>query len=119
MTALVWSGLPGQEAGNSLVDILYGAYNPSAKLPYTIGKSINDYAAQVDYTIVSLTPVQINYTEGLFVDYKHFDQAGITPRYEFGFGLSYTNFSYSNLEISGSVPTSALPTGPGSSLSSE
>jgi len=115
VTALVWCGLPGQESGNSMVDVLYGDYNPSGRLPYTIGKSIDDYSAKVDYTF-SLGIVRIPYTDGLFVDYRHFDAANITPRYEFGFGLSYSTFEYSQLIISGSVPTEPPPTGFGSSL---
>ncbi|KAI0348699.1 glycoside hydrolase family 3 protein [Trametopsis cervina] len=102
VTGLVWSGLPGQEAGNSLVDVLYGTYNPSGRLPYTLAKSTNDYPAQVDYTL-SLTTLHIPYSEGLFIDYRHFDAAGISPRFEFGFGLSYTTFTYSGLSINGSV----------------
>ncbi|KAA1468627.1 glycoside hydrolase family 3 protein [Dentipellis sp. KUC8613] len=117
ITALVWSGLPGQEAGNSLVDVLYGNYNPSARLPYTIGKSINDYPAQID-TTASTNIVQINYTEGLFIDYRHFDAANITPRYEFGFGLSYTTFEYSGLSISGSAAGYTPRSGYGSSVDS-
>ncbi|KAJ7078551.1 glycoside hydrolase family 3 protein [Mycena belliarum] len=116
VTAVVWSGLPGQEAGNSVTDILFGAYNPSGRLPYTIGKSITDYPAQVIYT--SPTPIlKIPYTEGIFVDYRHFDAAGIAPRFEFGFGLSFTTFAYSALAISGSPHGGGeAPTGPGSSL---
>ncbi|KAJ7643791.1 glycoside hydrolase family 3 protein [Roridomyces roridus] len=117
VTALVWSGLPGQEAGNSVTDILFGAYNPSGRLPYTIGKSITDYSAQVIYTS-SAAILPIPYSEGLFVDYKHFDAAGITPRFEFGFGLSFTTFGYSKLEIQGTPHGGGVPpTGPGSSLS--
>jgi beta-glucosidase len=52
---------------------------------------------------------QINFTEGLFIDYRHFDQADITPRYEFGFGLSYTNFTYSNLQISSASAAYSTP----------
>ncbi|CAL1696170.1 unnamed protein product [Somion occarium] len=117
VTGLVWSGLPGQETGNSLADVLYGAYNPSGRLPYTIGKSVNDYSAQVDYTF-SLLTLQMPYSEGLFVDYRHFDAAGIAPRFEFGFGLSYTTFTYSGLSISGSAKPgpSSPPYGFGSSL---
>ncbi|KAJ7701453.1 beta-glucosidase [Mycena rosella] len=115
VTAVVWSGLPGQEAGNSVTDILFGAYNPSGRLPYTIGKSITDYSAQVIYT--STTPIlEIPYTEGIFVDYRHFDAAGIAPRFEFGFGLSFTSFAYSGLSISGSPRGGQAPTGPGSAL---
>ena len=60
-------------AGNSLVDVLYGAYNPSGRLPYTIAKSADDYSAKVNYDLHLTTP-HIPYTEGLFVDYRHFDQ---------------------------------------------
>ncbi|KAA1468626.1 glycoside hydrolase family 3 protein [Dentipellis sp. KUC8613] len=115
VTALVWSGLPGQEAGNSLVDVLYGTYNPSGRLPYTIGKSVTDYSAQVLY-VSNAGIVPINYTEGIFIDYRHFDAAGIEPRFEFGFGLSYTTFDYSGLTVTGSVGTGTPPSGPGSSL---
>ncbi|KAH8100581.1 glycoside hydrolase family 3 protein [Cristinia sonorae] len=115
VTALVWSGLPGQEAGDSLVDILYGDCVPSGRLPYTIGKSINDYPAQVDYTSSKAT-VHINYTEGLFVDYRHFDMENITPRFEFGFGLSYTQFEYSTLVLMGSPAGGVSRSGYGSSL---
>ncbi|KAJ7163520.1 glycoside hydrolase family 3 protein [Mycena crocata] len=115
VTAVVWSNLPGQEAGNSVTDVLYGAYNPSGRLPYTIGKSITDYAAQVIYA--ASTPIlSIPYSEGIFVHYRHFDAAGITPRFEFGFGLSYTTFAYSGLSISGSPRGGEAPTGPGSSV---
>ncbi|CAE6537469.1 unnamed protein product [Rhizoctonia solani] len=99
ITALLWAGLPGQESGNSLVDVVYGDYNPSAKLTYTISKKAEDYPAQVVYNDSSPQP-QIPYTEGLLIDYRWFDAKNITPRYEFGFGLSYTTFEYSGLKIS-------------------
>lgn len=115
VTAVVWSGVPGQEAGNGLVDVLYGAYNPSGRLPYTIGKSISDYSAQVTTNQAgSITP--ITYTEGIFIDYRHFDQANIAPRFEFGFGLSYTTFAYSGLTVSGSTAGGTRQSGPGSAL---
>ncbi|KAI0094594.1 glycoside hydrolase family 3 protein [Irpex rosettiformis] len=115
ITGLVWSGLPGQEAGNSLVDVLYGAYNPSGRLPYTIAKSADDYSAKVNYDL-HLTTLHIPYTEGLFVDYRHFDQANIAPRFEFGFGLSYTTFAYSGLSITGSAAGGNPRSGYGASL---
>ncbi|KAG8766910.1 hypothetical protein FRC12_006574 [Ceratobasidium sp. 428] len=98
VTAILWAGLPGQESGNSLVDVLYGMYNPSGKLPYTIARAPADYSAQVVYKDSSTQP-QIPYSEGLFIDYRWFDAKNITPRYEFGFGLSYTTFEYSKLNV--------------------
>lgn len=87
----------------------------SGRLPFTIGKSITDYSAQVIYT--TPTPIlQIPYSEGIFIDYRHFDAAGIAPRFEFGFGLSYTTFAYSGLSIRGSPRGGQAPTGPGSSV---
>ncbi|KAI0481940.1 glycoside hydrolase family 3 protein [Xylariaceae sp. FL0804] len=101
--AVVWAGLPSAESGNALVDVLYGDVAPSGKLPYTIAKSADDYNAVV-------VSGDDDYPEKLFVDYRHFDQAGIAPRYEFGFGLSYTNFTYSDISVTG-TPTSGPATG--------
>ncbi|KAI9457438.1 beta-glucosidase [Lactarius psammicola] len=100
VTAVIWAGLGGTETGNALVDILYGAVNPSGRLPYTIAKSPSDYSAQLVTGGTSDEILAIPYSEGLFIDYRHFDAANIAPRYEFGFGLSYTTFEYSNLSIS-------------------
>ncbi|KAF7936911.1 hypothetical protein EAE99_002260 [Botrytis elliptica] len=100
--AIVWAGLPGQESGNALVDILYGSVSPSGKLPYTIAKTQADYGT-------AIASGDDSYAEGLFIDYRHFDQSSIVPRYEFGFGLSYTSFSYANLVLS------SISTAPGSS----
>ncbi|CAG7924406.1 unnamed protein product [Penicillium olsonii] len=91
--AIVWAGLPGQESGNALVDVLYGSTSPSGKLPYTIAKQFADYGASWTAALDD------NFAEDLLVDYRHFDQNGISPRYEFGFGLSYTSFGYSRLAI--------------------
>lgn len=78
--AVVWAGLPSQENGNALVDILYGLTSPSGKLVYTIAKRAEDYGT-------SIVPGDDNFEEGLFIDYRHFDNANIEPRFEFGFGL--------------------------------
>ncbi|KAI0508883.1 glycoside hydrolase family 3 protein [Xylaria bambusicola] len=101
--AIVWAGLPSQENGNALVDILYGDTAPSGKLPYTIAKSASDYGT-------SISRGNDNFGEGLFIDYRHFDKANIAPRYEFGFGLSYTNFTYSGISVEG-TPKSGAATG--------
>lgn len=99
VTAVVWAGLPGEESGNSLVDVLYGDWNPSGRLPYTIAKDINDYPAQRSLGGGTDDMISIPYTEGLLLDYRHFDAKNIKPRFEFGFGLSYTHFEYSGLQV--------------------
>ncbi|PGH15556.1 hypothetical protein AJ79_02338 [Helicocarpus griseus UAMH5409] len=90
VVAVVWAGLPGQESGNGLVDILYGDTAPNGKLPYTIGKTAEDHGT-------AIVPGDDSYPEGLFIDYRHYDKNEIEPRFEFGFGLSYTTFDYTEL----------------------
>ena len=122
VTAVIWAGLGGTETGNALVDVIYGAVNPSGRLPYTLAKSVKDYPAQVVLGGDGEEILNITYSEGcvfdflilfssqqneaycnficrLFVDYRHFDAKNITPRFEFGFGMSYTQFQYSCLSV--------------------
>ena len=87
VTAVIYAGLPGQESGNSIVDVLYGDVSPSGRMPFTIAKNESDYGYLLNSTISSGPYPQSNFSEGLYIDYRHFDKAGIAPRYEFGFGL--------------------------------
>ncbi|KAL7272909.1 hypothetical protein RUND412_004261 [Rhizina undulata] len=109
VTAVVLAHLPGQESGNSLVDVLWGAVNPSSKLPYTIAKKEEDYCCKVLYEWTGFEPEQ-NFTEGLLLDYRWFDSKGIEPRFEFGFGLSYTNFTYDSSTLTLTPPESTSST---------
>ena len=81
-----------------MTDVLYGHYNPSGRLPYTIAKKREDYGVDVLYSSPDPIP-QITYSEGLLIDYRWFDSKNIAPRFEFGFGLSYTTFEYGYLEV--------------------
>lgn len=90
ITAVVYGGLLGQESGNAIADVLYGDVNPSGKLTYSIAKNESDYANG----ICTSADYECDFTEGVFVDYRWFDANNITPRYEFGYGLSYTTFSF-------------------------
>ncbi|KAG9308256.1 glycoside hydrolase superfamily [Chiua virens] len=112
VTAIVWANLGGNEAGNAITEVLYGDWNPSGRLPYTIAKNASDYPTQLTLGGGGTEILPINYTEGLYIDYRWFDAQNITPRYEFGFGLSYTTFEYSNLAIipiaSADVPETTL-----------
>lgn len=102
VTAIIYAHLPGQDTGAALVDILYGRANPSGRLPYTVAKQASDYGALLAPDLPEgefwLFP-QSNFSEGVYIDYRAFDAQGITPRYEFGYGLSYTTFDYSDLVI--------------------
>lgn len=92
--AIVWPGLPGQESGNSLADVLFGDVNPSARLPYTIAQKEADYGAKVSQDLI------FSYSEGLDIGYRWFDRHDIQPLYEFGYGLSYTEFEYKDGQVS-------------------
>ncbi|KAI5251760.1 putative beta-glucosidase [Aureobasidium subglaciale] len=106
ITAILWAGVPGQESGNAIVDVLYGKVNPSGKLPFTMGKTREAYGTDLLYEYNNGgAPPQTQFEEGVFIDYRAFDRSGEIPVYEFGYGLSYTNFSYSDISVS--VNTSA------------
>ena len=113
VTALIFAHLPGQYSGQALVSLLYGKSNPSGKLPYTVAKQASDYGAVVDPALPSgifADFPQANFTEGVFIDYRYFDANNITPRFDFGYGLSYTTFGYVNLQIAKSAPVTANET---------
>lgn len=101
VTAILAAHYPGEQSGNSLVDLLYGVENPSGHLPYTIAKNASDYNAP------PTTAVQTNGTddwqawfdEGLEIDYRYFDAKNISVQYEFGFGLSYTTFELADIKV--------------------
>ena len=100
ITAILWAGMPGEQTGNSIADILYGRVNPGGKLPFTMAKAREDFGTDLLYLPNNGTgPPQVSFTEGVFIDYRALDLHNITPTYEFGFGLSYTTFEYSNLTI--------------------
>ncbi|KAJ9621678.1 hypothetical protein H2203_007167 [Taxawa tesnikishii (nom. ined.)] len=89
ITAVLFAGLPGQESGHSLVDRQATIHR---------GQEESDYGNLLNSTISFSAFPQDDFTEGLYIDYRSFDARNITPRFEFGFGLSYTTFSYSNIQ---------------------
>lgn len=100
VTAILWAGLPGQESGNAIADILYGRVNPGGKLPFTFGRDAAEYGPDIIYEPTNgQNSPQDNFEEGVFIDYRAFDKQNITPVYEFGFGLSYTTFNYSDIKV--------------------
>ncbi|KAJ5314847.1 uncharacterized protein N7443_001731 [Penicillium atrosanguineum] len=103
VTAVIYAHVPGQDSGRALLEIMYGKQSPSGRLPYTVGRKEADYGELLEPVIPSGTEdmfyPQSNFTEGVYTDYKAFMAKEITPRFEFGYGLTYSNFSYSDLEI--------------------
>lgn len=118
VTAVVFAGVPGQESGHAIVDVLYGDVNPSGRLPYTVARSESDYGHLLNSTFDPSNPafLQCDFTEGLYIDYRDFDRRNVTPQYEFGYGLSYTTFGYAGLAIQSvsntsidSLPSPSVP----------
>ncbi|KAF2867274.1 beta glucosidase [Massariosphaeria phaeospora] len=109
VNAVLFAHLPGQEAGDSLMQILYGDVSPSGHLPYTIPTSESNYPSSVSLVSFQVGQPQDTFTEGLYIDYRHFHAANITPRYAFGHGLSYTTFAFSNATITPVTPLTATP----------
>ncbi|CAG9983231.1 unnamed protein product [Clonostachys byssicola] len=95
--AVLVAHLPGQEAGDSLTEVLFGEVSPSGHLPYTIPVSEDQYPESLD--IVEGAGVQDTYLEDLYIDYRFFNKNNTKPRYAFGHGLSYTTFEFSEPSI--------------------
>ncbi len=96
---LTWQA--GQEAGKAIANIINGNQNPSGKLATTIPIKYSDLSSSDGFpgTPDSL-PTSIKYKEGIYVGYRYFEKFKIPTLYEFGYGLSFTTFDFSNLKIS-------------------
>ena len=89
--AILQSWYPGQFGGTAIADVLFGDYNPAGRLPVTFYKSVDQLPPFDDYTMEGHT-------------YRYFRGE---PLYPFGYGLSFTNFKYSNLKLPGTVKAGA------------
>ncbi|MEM8927607.1 MAG: glycoside hydrolase family 3 C-terminal domain-containing protein [Bacteroidota bacterium] len=119
---LAWQG--GQEGGNSVADILSGKVNPSGKLPMTFPVNLNDHASNANFPknpkMMSIQGMLMglvfppeervgdervrdedytHYDEGIYVGYRHFDKTNKDVSYPFGFGMSYSEFEYGDMEV--------------------
>lgn len=98
--ALVHCWYLGSKSGNALANVLTGKVCPSGKLPVTFAKKQNDYPSllygQIGYPGDGKT---VEYKEGIYVGYRHFDTKGVKTQFPFGFGLSYTTFKYGKPQI--------------------
>lgn len=115
--AVLMGWYTGQEGGRALAEILTGKVSPSGRLPFTFWGSLEKNPATPNYHITHKntssygkdTPRYISdrfshykfaeYSEGVFVGYRGIEKFGVEPKYPFGFGLTYTTFSYSSLAV--------------------
>jgi beta-glucosidase len=97
IAAVLQAWYPGQECGNAIADVLFGDTTPSGKLPQTFPLRLEDNPAYLNFPGEN---GKVYYGEGLFVGYRYYDKKKIAPLFPFGFGLSYTTFSYSPLSLS-------------------
>lgn len=111
---LAWQA--GQEAGNSIADLLVGKANPSGKLAVTFPARYEDVPSATTFpgrelptnepkdnsqmSFMRGKPAEDTYTDGIYVGYRYYETFKVQPSYEFGYGLSYTTFEYSNLKLS-------------------
>ena len=105
--AVLMAWYPGQEGGKAVAEILAGKVNPSGKLPVTFDRRWEDNPCYDTYNTDYRSTYwkreknvpRIQYSEGVFMGYRGYDKAGKEPLFPFGYGLSYTSFSYSDLEV--------------------
>ncbi|KAJ4252526.1 hypothetical protein NW757_005968 [Fusarium falciforme] len=99
--ALVQTWFPGQEAGNSITDVLTGAVTPEGHLTCTFPKRLEDCPAYGNFPgTYEGKQLVVKYEEGVFVGYRHFDRLSADKvNFPFGFGLSYTFFDFSDLSV--------------------
>jgi len=117
--AILEAWYPGEEDGDAVAAVLFGDVDPSGKLPLTFPKQLSDLPANTpeqypgtnnivwmtrandsgELEKYAKTNTTVHYSEGIFVGYRHYDEENIEPLFPFGYGLSYTTFSYTNLAV--------------------
>ena len=98
VSAVLDAWYPGQEGGAALAQIVFGDYSPSGKLPVSFERRWEDNPVLHSY-YPAKGESRVQYSEGVFVGYRHYDRSETKPLFPFGFGLSYTSFAYSNLSV--------------------
>lgn len=95
--AVLYMGLPGQAGGEAIADLLYGRANPGGRLAESWPYTYEDVPSSAIYGKTA----DALYQEGLYVGYRYYDKAGVPVRWPFGYGMSYTDFAYSDLTVDG------------------
>jgi beta-glucosidase len=95
--AIVNAWFPGEEGGHAIAGVLFGDVNPSGKLPVTFPRKLEDSPSWGHYPGKDGI---VDYTEGIYVGYRHYDKKDVEPLFCFGHGLSYTKFDFVDLRVS-------------------
>ena len=104
-SAIIMGWYPGQEGGLALARMLAGQFSPSGRLPVSIENKIEDnpcaqsYYSGEPHSVRGFTNKYVTYSEGVFTGYRGYDRNGTEPLWPFGYGLTYTTFSYSDLSV--------------------
>lgn len=94
LNAIVYMCQLGEESGTALANVISGTVSPSGHLTDTWVQNYAQVPGGDRFSFMSPEPLEQNYEEGIYVGYRYYQTAGIEPRYPFGYGLSYTTFSY-------------------------
>lgn len=115
--AILEAWYAGQYAGQAVAEIIYGKVNPSGKLPVSIAKNESDYPSYASYHDVTAyqpaglfgapgtAKAEMTYAEGIYTGYRGFDKGNVKALYPFGYGLSYTSYTYSDMKLSANTIT--------------
>lgn len=95
--SVVEAWYPGMEGGTAVAKILFGALNPSGRLPFTWPKKLEDVPCK---KLAYEDNDVINFSDSLMVGYRYYDTKNVEPEFPFGYGLSYTSFNYNKLSVS-------------------
>jgi beta-glucosidase len=95
-SAIVEAWLGGESGAGAVADVLFGDVNPSGKIAITFPKKIEDSPGYLNFPGENGTHL---YAEGIFVGYRYYEKKKITPTFPFGYGMSYTQFQYSDLSL--------------------
>ena len=101
VAAILLAYYPGMENGNAVANVLLGKVNPSGKLPVTFPVRLEDSPAFINASYPGCR--EVNYGEGIFVGYRYYDKKDVMTPFPFGYGLSYTSFTYSDLKVTKKV----------------
>lgn len=110
VSAVIYCPPLGQYVGQALADVIFGDTSPSGRLPFTIARKPRHYVPIIKDLEENMAEPQDDFERDIYLDYRFFDKHNIKPRFEFGFGLSYTKFRVYGLDIKDvDFPTTKLP----------